>query len=114
MRVYSSFNEVDRDLKILKLQNEIDKEEARLHFSRTKEALSPKYLIKNAASVVKRKALEVTAMAKGAGEGFLEQFNSDSLNRSVTEIRVEPVEKEIVVEEVIIKAETDDFNNNRI
>lgn len=92
-RVYNSFEEVDRDLHILKLQNEIDKEEAKLHFRRTKEALSPKYLISNAASVVKRKALEVTAMAKGAGNGFLEQFHRGDLNDSYTQVRANPLEK---------------------
>jgi hypothetical protein len=41
MKEYRSFEEIERDLKILKLQNEIDKEEVMLSFHRTKEALSP-------------------------------------------------------------------------
>ncbi len=67
MKEYSSFEEIDRDLKILKLQSEIDKEEAKYNFARTKEALSPSYLIKTAAGVVKRKALELKAVVKGVG-----------------------------------------------
>lgn len=68
MREYSSFEEIDRDLKILKLQNEIDKEETKFDFTRTKEALSPGYLFKTAAGVVKRKALELKAVVQGVGK----------------------------------------------
>lgn len=71
MREYSSFEEIDRDLKILKLQNEIDKEETKFNFTRTKEALSPAYLIKTAAGVVKRKALELKAVVQGVGNSVM-------------------------------------------
>ena len=36
MKEYTSFEEIERDLKILKLQNEIDKEEVMLSYHRTK------------------------------------------------------------------------------
>tara|TARA_R110002072_G_scaffold22615_1_gene79384 strand:+ start:215617 stop:215853 length:237 start_codon:yes stop_codon:yes gene_type:complete len=41
MRRYSSFEEVNKDLKLLKLQTEINTEELKLHFNKTKESLSP-------------------------------------------------------------------------
>jgi hypothetical protein len=71
MKEYRSFDEIDRDLKILKLQSEIDKEEIKLNVRRTKEGLNPKYLFKNAAYVVKRKALELTAVAKEVGNSVI-------------------------------------------
>ena len=40
MKEYSSFKEIDRDLKILKLQTKIDQEEIKLNIERTKSALS--------------------------------------------------------------------------
>ncbi len=75
MKEYSSFEEIDRDLKILKLQNEIDKEEVKLSINRTKSALSPVEIIKSAASVVKKKVLEYTAVAKAVGQEMLNSKN---------------------------------------
>ena len=63
MKEYRSFEEIERDLKILKLQNEIDKEEVMLSFNRTKEALSPLSLLSSAGQAGKRKAMEIKAMA---------------------------------------------------
>lgn len=63
MKEYRSFEEIDRDLKILKLQNEIDKEEVMLSFHRTKEALGPLALLSSAGQAAKRKAMEIKAMA---------------------------------------------------
>ena len=63
MKEYRSFEEIDRDLKILKLQSEIDKEEVMLSFHRTKEALGPMSLLNSAAQAAKRKAMELKAMA---------------------------------------------------
>lgn len=71
MKEYSSFEEIDRDLEILKLQNQIDKEEIKLSIARTKEGLSPKYLFNSAAGALKKKALELAAMAKGMGQGVI-------------------------------------------
>ncbi len=67
MKEYRSFEEIERDLKILKLQNEIDKEEVLLSFNRTKEALSPLSLLNSAAQAAKRKAMELKAMALAIG-----------------------------------------------
>ena len=45
MRRYTNFEEVNRDLRILKLQSEINTEELKLHFRKTKDSLSPGNLI---------------------------------------------------------------------
>jgi hypothetical protein len=42
---YSSFEQIDKDLKILRLQSEITKEELKLSFHETKEELTPGKLI---------------------------------------------------------------------
>ncbi len=67
MKEYRSFEEIERDIKILKLQNEIDKEEVLLSFHRTKDALSPGSLLSSAAEAAKRKAMELKAMALAIG-----------------------------------------------
>lgn len=67
MRIYSSFEEIDKDLKILKLQTEIDKEEIKLSLDQTKESLSPKSLIGNAFSSIAQKILAFKAVSKIMG-----------------------------------------------
>jgi len=42
MRRYTAFEEVNKDLKILKLQKDINTEELKLYFNKTKESLSPR------------------------------------------------------------------------
>lgn len=54
MREYKNFKEIERDLKLLKLQKEIDKEKVLLSFNETKESLSPKRILKDAANSVLR------------------------------------------------------------
>lgn len=71
MKEYRSFEEIDRDLKILKLQNEIDKEEVKLSISRTKSALSPIEILKSAASAAKKKVQEYTSVAKAVGQELI-------------------------------------------
>lgn len=73
MKEYSSFEEIDRDLKILQLQKQIDQEEVKLASSRTKEALKPMNLLDSAACAVKKKVKELTAVAKGVGTGLLQR-----------------------------------------
>lgn len=74
MKEYQSFEEIERDLKILKLQSEIDKEEVMLSFHRTKDALSPFSLLSSAAQAAKRKAMELKAMTLAIGNQI---FNRD-------------------------------------
>lgn len=57
MREYKNFNEIERDLKLLKLQKEIDKEKVILSYNFTKESLSPKRILKNAAGSIFKNAL---------------------------------------------------------
>lgn len=57
MREYKNFAEIDRDLKLLQLQKEIDKEKVFLSYHMTKESLSPKRILKSAAGSVFKNAL---------------------------------------------------------
>lgn len=68
MKQYSSFEEIDRDLKILKLQNEIDKEEIKLSIQETKDNLSPLSLAGSVITAAVRKALVLKALAKVWGK----------------------------------------------
>tara|TARA_R100000935_G_scaffold13371_1_gene26858 strand:+ start:239 stop:466 length:228 start_codon:yes stop_codon:yes gene_type:complete len=64
MKEYSSFDEIDRDLKILKLQNQIDKEEIRLSVENTKESLSPISLLGDIFGSILQKAFVLKAVSK--------------------------------------------------
>lgn len=68
MKQYSSFEEIDRDLKILKLQNEIDKEEIKLSIQETKDNLSPLSLAGSVITAAVRKAIMLKAIAKMWGK----------------------------------------------
>ncbi|WP_037324827.1 DUF6327 family protein [Salinimicrobium terrae] len=52
MREYKNFKEIERDLKLLELQKEIDKEKVFLSYNMTKESLSPKRILKSAAGSI--------------------------------------------------------------
>ena len=67
MRIYSSFEEIDKDLKILKLQTQIDKEEIKLSIDQTKESLSPVSIIGSIAGSIIQKALVLKAVSKIIG-----------------------------------------------
>ncbi|MGA8854622.1 MAG: DUF6327 family protein [Christiangramia sp.] len=67
MRVYSSFEEIDKDLKILKLQTEIDKEEIKLSIDQTKDSLSPMSIIGSTIGSIIQKALVLKAVSKIVG-----------------------------------------------
>ncbi len=67
MRVSSSFEEIDKDLKILKLQTEIDKEEIKLSIDQTKDSLSPISLIGSTIGSIIQKALVLKAVSKIIG-----------------------------------------------
>ena len=64
MRVYSSFEEIDKDLQILKLQTEIDKEEIKLSLDQAKESLSPVSLLGSTIGSIIQKALVLKAVSK--------------------------------------------------
>ena len=67
MKVYSSFEEIDKDLKILKLHTEIDKEEIKLSIDQAKESLSPVSLIGSTIGSIIQKALVLKAVSKIIG-----------------------------------------------
>lgn len=77
MRVYSSFEEIDKDLKILKLQTEIDKEEIKLSLDQTKENLTPKSIFKSSLGAVAQKILALKAVHKILG---VKNTNTSYLN----------------------------------
>lgn len=64
MREYSSFEEIDKDLKILKLQTEIDKEEIKLKLDQTKSQLSPGALIGSTFGSFLQKIFAMKAVSK--------------------------------------------------
>jgi hypothetical protein len=67
MRIYTNFDEIDRDLRFLKLQSQINKEEVKLTLSETKESLSPIAMITNLIGAIAKKALILKAVDKILG-----------------------------------------------
>ena len=67
MRVYSSFKDIDKDLKILKLQTEIDKEEIRLSMDHTKQQMTPMSLLGSGVGSIVHKILSIRAVSKIMG-----------------------------------------------
>jgi hypothetical protein len=67
MRIYSSFDEIDKDLKILKLQTQIDKEEIKLSMDQTKQNMSPLSLAGSMIGSIIQKALVLKAVSKIIG-----------------------------------------------
>ncbi|MBO2543541.1 DUF6327 family protein [Salegentibacter agarivorans] len=67
MKEYSSFKEIDRDLKILKLQTKIDQEEIKLNIERTKSAMSPLSIMGSMAGSILQKAFILKAVTKLTG-----------------------------------------------
>ena len=66
-KIYSSFDEIDKDLKILKLQKDIDLEEVKISYHEVKNSLSPIGLISNVAGAIAQKAFVLKA---NSGIGF--------------------------------------------
>lgn len=64
MRTYSNFEEIEKDLKILKLQTEIDKEEIKLSVDQLKSNLSPVSLVGGTVGAVIQKAIVLKAVSK--------------------------------------------------
>ena len=67
MREYKNFKQIDRDLKLLKLQQEIDKEKILLNYNRTKESLTPKNILKSAADAALRNPIILAGTTKVLG-----------------------------------------------
>lgn len=56
---YSSFEEIERDMKILQLQREIDEEKLKLAFQSTKEELNPINILGGFSGIAKKLALSL-------------------------------------------------------
>ncbi len=54
---YTSFEEIDRHLKVLKLQREIDQESLKLHFHRAKVDLVPSKLLQGIGKTFTQKGI---------------------------------------------------------
>ncbi|WP_313112405.1 hypothetical protein [Aequorivita sediminis] len=71
MKRYTTFEEIDRDLKYLRLKSQIDLEEVKLGFTRSKEtakeSFSPMNLIASTASSVIKKAFVLKLVDKLIG-----------------------------------------------
>lgn len=67
MKVYTSYDELNHDLKILKLQNKIDKEKIKISVEEIKEDLSPVSLFTSLASSIAKKAFILKAVSKIIG-----------------------------------------------
>lgn len=67
MREYSSFDQIDRDLKILKLQTQIDREEMKLSYGQTRHNLTPGALAGSMITSIAKKAIIAKAIAKLSG-----------------------------------------------
>lgn len=67
MRQYNNFEEIERDLKLLKLRSEIDKERIFLSYNHTKESLSPLNILKRTAGTVFKSALIYKTASKVMG-----------------------------------------------
>ncbi len=71
MKQYTTFEEIDRDLKYLKLKSKIDLEEVKLGFTQTKESfthsLSPVNFIASTAGSIMKKAFVLKMVEKIVG-----------------------------------------------
>lgn len=67
MRQYKHFSEIDRDLRLLKVQREIEKERIRLSYNLTKESFAPTTLLKSAAGTIFKSTLILKGTSKILG-----------------------------------------------
>lgn len=58
---YSSFNEIDQDLKILRLEREIEVENLKLGYARARESLYPTQLLGGVPGIVKKLFISIAA-----------------------------------------------------
>lgn len=64
MKVYSSFEEIDKDLAILKLKKEIDEEQLKLSANELKASVAPVKLVTNFAGSIAKNAVILKAVSK--------------------------------------------------
>ena len=62
MKVYKSFLEIEHDLKVLKLQNQIDREQVKLSINDVKSSFSPMSMVANTVGVIAQKTIVLKAV----------------------------------------------------
>ena len=67
MKVYSSFEQIEHDLKILKLQQQIDKEQLKANFNDMKDGFNPLGSIASTVGAIVKKAFVYKAVDKLMG-----------------------------------------------
>ena len=67
MRVYSSFKEIARDLRLLKLQQQIDEEQLKLNLHHVQDSLSPINVVASTIGSIAKKALVLKIVNKLVG-----------------------------------------------
>jgi len=67
MRVYNSFDEIDRDLRYLQLQKQVDQETMKLNFNEVKESLSAVSVLTSLVSSIAKKAVILKTVNKLIG-----------------------------------------------
>lgn len=85
MREYKNFKEIDRDLRLLKLQKEIDKEKVILSYNQTKESLRPKSLVRSLAESI----LTSPIIFKGANKVLSLVGGKEKKKKKKVEIEIE-------------------------
>ncbi|MEZ7494611.1 DUF6327 family protein [Leeuwenhoekiella aequorea] len=62
MKVYKSFLEIEHDLKVLKLQNQIDREQVKLSINDVKSSFSPMSMVANTVGAIAQKTIVLKAV----------------------------------------------------
>lgn len=60
-KVYTTFDQIDKDLKILRLQREIEVENLKLSYVRARESLYPTQLLGGVPGILKKLAFSIAA-----------------------------------------------------
>ena len=67
MRMYNNFDELEKDLKYLKLQKEVHRETMKLNLHEVKESLSPVTILTNIVGSIAKKAVILKTVNKLVG-----------------------------------------------
>lgn len=67
MKVYNSYEEVDNDLRILRLQSQINKEKIKINYHHIKEDLEPINMVTGLLGSIAKKAFILKSVAKLVG-----------------------------------------------
>lgn len=78
MKVYNSYEEVDNDLRILRLQTQINKEKIKLNYHHIKEDLEPINMVTGIIGTIAKKAFVLKSVAKLVGITKAKMVNKKS------------------------------------